>query len=241
MSGPSLTCSLQTSKGSPSAISSQGSADGLSPSSSQAGPVTDPSGPAVAHASLSASQAKARGLLTSATFGLLSNGSSHSADLQLFLESRLRARMGVNGSPEYVLTWRRWSMPSGPPICALRGARIISGKDFSGWPTPNTNGWRSDGEMRMLRDRGMGAQEYVNLSHRASISRRQRWWGKGGLPKPTGQENPRLLGFIMGYPPEWCECAATATPSSRRSPRSSSLPAKKPSLTPTDSPDGFWE
>ena len=45
----------------------------------------------------------------------------------------------MNGSPEYVLTWKEWDMISGPPICALRArARRISDKGFTGWGTPNT-------------------------------------------------------------------------------------------------------
>jgi hypothetical protein len=46
--------------------------------------------------------------------------------------------MAGSGSPEYALTWKTHDMPSGPPICALRASgRRTSGKDFSGWPTPN--------------------------------------------------------------------------------------------------------
>jgi hypothetical protein len=49
----------------------------------------------------------------------------------------LRARLDVNGSPEYVLTWKDWDMQSGPPICALRArARRKSDSGFTGWPTP---------------------------------------------------------------------------------------------------------
>ena len=79
------------------------------------------------------------------TYGPRSGTSSRSAALQQSLESRLQAAMGANGSPEYALTWRRWDMPSGPPICALRAsARRTSVKDCSGWPTPNTpSGGRS--------------------------------------------------------------------------------------------------
>src|SRR5690606_25554218 len=69
-----------------------------------------------------------KGLMTRDTYGRIGDGSSISADLQSFLESRLRARMAAYGSPEYVLTWKHWDMPSGPPICALR-ARARKPKD----------------------------------------------------------------------------------------------------------------
>lgn len=63
--------------------------------------------------------------------------SSPSADLQLSLENRLHQNLDVNGSPEYALTWKRWDMLSGPPICALRArAHRTFAKDSTGWPTP---------------------------------------------------------------------------------------------------------
>jgi len=75
--------------------------------------------------------------LTNATFGRSSFDSSASASLQSCLENRLRARLDVHGSLEYVLTWKHWDMPSGPLICALRArARRTSDSAFSGWPTP---------------------------------------------------------------------------------------------------------
>lgn len=101
------------------------------------------SGQAPARVNLSARQAKAQGLMIPATYGPSSIGSLGSANLQQSLENRLRARLDVDGSPEYALTWKHWDMPLGPPICALRAsARRISGKDCSGWGTPRvtTNG-----------------------------------------------------------------------------------------------------
>ena len=56
--------------------------------------------------------------------------------------------MDVNGSPEYVLTWKRWDMLSGPPICALRArARRTSDSAFSGWPTCTKQDAASSGVM----------------------------------------------------------------------------------------------
>lgn len=63
-----------------------------------------------------------------------------SAKLQMRLEECLRVRMARFGSPEYALTWKRWDMPSGEPICALRAAaRRTSGNGFTGWPTPTAS------------------------------------------------------------------------------------------------------
>ncbi len=76
--------------------------------------------------------------------GQLGETSSPSAALQLSLESRLRRRLDGLGSPLFVLTWKHWAMPSGPPICALRAsARRIDVSAFiggqlapCGWSTP---------------------------------------------------------------------------------------------------------
>src|SRR5690606_36873055 len=64
----------------------------------------------------------------------------------------------VNGSLEYGLTWKRWDMPSGPPICALRAsARRTSDNGYGGWQSPRARGdaggtrWK-DGEARNLED-----------------------------------------------------------------------------------------
>jgi hypothetical protein len=126
-----------TSQDTHSAISSPESADGPTRCDSPDGPTTVPSGPEVVHVNLSARQALEAGLTTRDTFGLTGVGSLRSEALQLCLESRLRARMDVDGSPEYALTWKHWIMPSGAPICALRArARPISDSDYFGWPTP---------------------------------------------------------------------------------------------------------
>ena len=46
---------------------------------------------------------------------------SPSAALQRALENRLRARMDVNGSPEYELIWKPWDMAGGSPIWCAAG------------------------------------------------------------------------------------------------------------------------
>ena len=129
------TCAPLTLTATTSVISSPESAAGPTRSISPAGAV--PSGPAPVPVSRFRAQDSARAMPTNDTSGPLFNASSPSAALQRSLESRLRARMVVSGSPEYALTWKHWDMPSGPPICALRGLeRRTSGKGYIGWPTP---------------------------------------------------------------------------------------------------------
>jgi hypothetical protein len=127
----------KTLKTSNASISSRGSADGSMQLLSLAGLQSAKSGPGRAPVSRSRKAGKSRVKKTRGTCGRNFAGSSKSAALQQSLESKLRALTDVNGSPEYVLTWKKWGMPSGVPICALRGRlRRTSDKGFTGWPTP---------------------------------------------------------------------------------------------------------
>lgn len=122
------------------AISSVALADGSLPSDTQAGQQSGLCGPEVAPANHSRRRGNAKRKPTSGISGQSFIALSPSAALQSSLESRLQAALDVNGSPEYVMTWRHWSMKSGPPICALRAsARPIDDSDFIGWPTPVVN------------------------------------------------------------------------------------------------------
>lgn len=129
----------QTSKASTNAISLPASDSG--PSRSNVPGFRQPagSGPVPAPASLSARQAKERGLLMSGTFGPPGTTSSASAALNSSLGNRLRARTDLDGSILYRLIWKDRVTPSGRRICALRAtARSTSDKDYGSWPTPTT-------------------------------------------------------------------------------------------------------
>ena len=165
------------------ATSSQESADGVTRCDSPDGQTTGPCGPAPAPANLSARQAKAQGLLTIGTSGQHSGGSSLSADLQSSLESRLRAALDVNGSPEYALTWKHWDMQSGPPICALRAsARRTSDSGRGGWPTPtkgNAEGSQMARDATTTGRRPDGSKATVSLNHVAQAA---------GYPAPRAND-----------------------------------------------------
>lgn len=121
----------------PNVISSPGSASGPMRSDAPDGPMTAPSGPAPALASLSARQAKEMGLLMSGTYGPRSTISSRSLDLMLSLASRLRALTALTGSTLFTLTWRQRDTQSGRSIFALRASALpTSDSDCSSWPTP---------------------------------------------------------------------------------------------------------
>ena len=111
------------------------------PSNSQDGRQSNLFGPEVVLANPSASPAKGQEQTTPDTSGLRCAASLASVALQLSLASRLQAALDVNGSPEYALTWKRWDMQSGPPICALRArahriSASVSTGERKGWATP---------------------------------------------------------------------------------------------------------
>lgn len=134
-----MTLDLETWLDIPSVTSSPALAAGRTRSDWLDGPTTEPCGPALAPANLSARQAKAEGLMILGTFGPPSGTSSTSTRLQSSLESRLRARLASRGSTLFSLTWKVRTTPAKRQICALRASgHRTSGSASTGWPTTTT-------------------------------------------------------------------------------------------------------
>ena len=141
--------------GIPSVTFSRASGAGATPCDVPADPMGARSGPAPAHANLSARQAAAEGRLTSGTFGQRSSISSLSAVLARSLANRLQARTALLGSTLYTLIWRERVTPLGRSIPALRAsARRISDKGYTGWPTPSARDWKDTPGMARTRKDG---------------------------------------------------------------------------------------
>lgn len=120
------------------ATSSQASAYGLTPCAKPDGLMISRSGLDLAHASLSARQAKEKGLLTSGIYGPRSTGSSASVSLASSLVSRLQEKTASDGSTLWRLTWKTRATPAGRLISALRASgRHTSGSVSGGLPTPS--------------------------------------------------------------------------------------------------------
>lgn len=129
----------------------------------QDGRMTVPSGQVPVPASLSARQAKERGLLTSGTCGPRSSILSVSAGLSQSLASRLQAVTVLHGSTLYRLTWKERATPAGRWIPALRASvRRISDNGSTGWPTPTGNSYTGAGSGK--REGGLNLQTAVELS-----------------------------------------------------------------------------
>ncbi len=270
-----------------SAISSPGSADGLSRCVAQDGPTVARHGQHHAPASLSARQAKVLDLLTSGTYGPPHIGLSASAALSWSLASNLAALTRTTGSTLYKLTWKPWAMPSGrlrfrlrasarrtketvligwpTPIASngrgagnfnrqggvnlqtaallagwptptatdgkggYQGGRIRNGKlstdrldvaaQLAGWPTPTTSNDRSpcpQEAMRTYRDNGTKIQK--RLQDVAALCGPARLTASGEMLIGStagmdggGQLDPDHSRWLMGFPPEWEECAPTET------------------------------
>lgn len=202
------------------AIFSPESASGPMPYDARGGPMTDPCGPVPALANLSARQAKARGLLTSGTYGPPGSISSASADLSAYLVSKLQAKAQMCGSTLYKLTWKLWVTPSGRSRFRLRASvRRTSGTGCTGWPTPSCNNDRQgnpDSALTMKRADGTKAQQ--RLQDFAAICGPVRLTATGemligsiAVMENVGQLNPAHSRWLMGLPPEWDDCAPTAT------------------------------
>jgi len=205
-------------------ISSLESADGRTRFASLDGRMTRQCGRDHVLVSRFRARDSAKAMPMDATSGPLFTASSPSAVLQRFLENRLRAILDVNGSPEYVLTWKIWDMPLGPPICALRAsARHTSGKGcigsqplLKGWATPRARDGKGNGVSKARA--ACGKADSLDLQCK-TVSR-------NGMAPPSpfsartdGRAlplNPRFSLWLQGYPETWADCAEPVTRSSRR-------------------------
>jgi len=203
-----------TSEATDRSIFSQVSAAGLTASVKRAGPTTCLFGQEAVPASLSAEQEKDLASKTPDTYGLSSCGSSASANLQGYLESRLRVRLDMVGSMEYSQTWKQRTTPAGRSYLAhTASARRTSDSGCIGWATPTTRDWKD------------GNCSAANVPVNALLGRQVTGTAQTSSPAETGSRgglNPALPRWLMGYPVEWCQAAIVAwrsMPTNRRKPK----------------------
>ena len=151
----------------PSATSSPGVDSGPSPDGLPGSPTTGPGGAEAVPALHSRRRAKAAGLMTLVTSGLLGSNSSASAALQSSLESRLIRQLDTAGSTLFRQTWKRRRTPLGRRYLEHTvSARRTSGngcislaswyspaeRDYKDTPGMATTGMNPDGSERSRLD-----------------------------------------------------------------------------------------
>lgn len=180
-------------------ISLQGLVFGHMPCVVWAGKTAGRSGQVPAHASLSARQAKEKGLLTSGTYGPPCIGWSGSVALSLSLASNLQVLTQMTGSTLYRLTWKPWVMPSGRVRFRLRASvPRTSGTELIGWPTPTANAWKHPSNAG--RQGGLNLQTAAQLSGWATPSASDSRRGGRGITEGMSGSSLAQQVKMAGWP-----------------------------------------
>jgi len=206
---------LKTSKDSPNVISLQASEGGLMLSDLLDGQMLPQCGQGAVPVNLSVPQVTTVEPLTPATCGQRGSPSSRSVNLQLSLENKLKQLLNTDGSMECRMTWNQRVTPLGRQYCQLvASGRPISESDYGLWLSPTatvvTRRSAESMERRRLQRLATG---------RSSLS-------PGNIGElitlylvPTidsGDVNPELICWLMGYPEPWNFCGATVMQSYRK-------------------------
>jgi hypothetical protein len=229
------------------AISSPELQDGITLCNSPGGPKAAKSGRVVVRVSRTRALAKAKAIQTKEICGPRFSRSFASDALSASLASKLQTQLVMGGSIEYSQTWKKKITPAGRVYWAhTASARRISGKGFTGYPTPNhhRHGMMSSEKSlrRVLAKAKSKKASQVNLEDVVAIF----GWcnptvtdaNQGVLPPrphdtgiPLSQQvsgtekhegyqlNPNFTRWLMGFPVEWFNCGATATQLCRKSRR----------------------
>ena len=182
--------------------------------------------------------------------GQMPDGSKATMDLsaQTKLVSGWTTPQSHDSAPGDPARWRRYGTLHG-------GANLNDEATMVGWPTPTTKDTptmtqsKSGGPPQNL---GATAREISGWATSTSLAKSTDHYNEAGnsaglvkireqmldsgasLPSsdPTektngGALNPEFVSWLMGFPPEWLNCAPSAMPSCRRSPRHSSPSSEK--------------
>jgi hypothetical protein len=131
----------------------------------------------------------------------------------------------ANGTPERFLERKRESMARGSKSMGVCLSDLnMQAQAWAGWPTPTTRDHKDTGNLEgsMVRQDGQLRNDTVpRVSWIAGPARLtasgEMLTGCSAGMESGGQLNPAHSRWLMGYPPEWDDCAVTAMPSSRKS------------------------
>lgn len=244
------TCAQQTLSSLHSAIFLPVLADGHKLYVSHNGQTINTCGPALARANPFPAPESAKVRPTTGTYGQPLEVLYRTLTLQLSLGSRLQAATVANGCPEYGLISKTWDMQSAPPIYARRvsvhrtsdrgsvssrkgrntprategshggpnqtgGSLPADAARTKAWPTPIVQ------DASHVPKKSRETWVHVGLHERVAMAFGQPLSGTTEQMAKRAGLNPEFVSWLMGFPPEWLNCAPSGMPSSRKSRRNS--------------------
>ena len=162
----------------------------------------------------------------SVIYGPLFTGYSKSDDFQRLLASKCRQRLNLDGSMEYLTTWKTSTTPAGRSISQLVvSVRRTNGIDCSGWQTPHCprqhDSDNSDSTYLGRQVRGWATPKSATGKYQYSQGKKVlNLEGQADLVSGTTQLssnaqtgnregyllNPLFSLYLQGFPAEWAYC-----------------------------------
>lgn len=146
---------------------------------------------------------------TKDTYGLYSEPSSSSFDLQLSLENKLRENWDLNGSMEFGMTWKMKITLSRQRVCLLEmWGHHIDGIDYFGWLTPtsidSTHHQAPLRELcRLIFGKPSPRQKHLTIGTTTELFDVEM--------QNCDELNPTFIRWLMGYPDRWEQFMPTET------------------------------